>query len=127
MSKLFQRLRDAIVTLATFHPDQPSCAASGFLFAHDDRLVVVTAAHDVLFTTVTDPNHPIYVGVYNVNGSGRNEVFRAKILGVDATADVGVLTLRAGRGQELPCPKRHPHIQLQDSQKSRAGDEVINI
>jgi hypothetical protein len=114
--------RNAIVSISTFYPNQPSCVAAGFLLRWGCRIFVVTAAHDVLFTAVTDPNNPIWVGVYNVNGRGRSRVFRAEIVGVDATADVGVLRLR-GRG--TPRVGRHPTIALQT--RCRAGDRVVNL
>lgn len=121
----YYKLRDAVVTITAFYPGLPSCNASGFLFCRQRRVYVISAAHDVLLTTATDPDNPVFAGLYNVNGTGRNQTYGLQLLGVDATADVSVSILQAAKG--MPRPGKHPMIELQDTTDSRVGDPVFNM
>src|SRR5437868_11456569 len=89
---LYNKLKDAIVNISCYYvqegQDTLIFTGSGFFIENKNKLYIVTAAHIVLINTVINPMTSIFVGVNNVNGKGKRFIYRAKIVGVDATADV---------------------------------------
>ncbi len=130
--ELTDQLRPCIVSVAVKYAKRQlkmdqSFAGSGFIIEYNNKLYVITSAHLVLHSTVIDPMTSIYCGVHNVNLTRARLIYKARIIGVDATADVAVLQLIRENQIDFPQVGKHPTIRLGDETKTLAGTDIFNI
>jgi hypothetical protein len=90
------------------------------------EVIVVTCAHLLLFTTVSQPATSLFVGIHNVNMHGKNFVYETEILGVDGLADVAILRIVPTGHQPRVNPDKHPTIKF-SCKKPKVGQTVFNI
>ncbi len=130
--ELNDKLRPAIVSIVTkyskrqLNTDQ-TLSGSGFFIKYNNKLYIVSSAHIVLHTTVIDPMTTIFCSVMNVNLTKLNLIFKARIIGVDATADVAILELIRENQIDFPQVSQHPFINLGDEKKTLPGTDIFNI
>jgi len=131
----YDRNRTAIVDIATEYirgSVHNYGTGSGFLIAYNNNIYVITSAHVVLNSTVDDPMTLIYCGISFPNPAMVDESlnrfsYRAKIVGVDATADVAVLRL-INQGQlQFPRVGKHPTIEFGNEFEVHVGEPIFNI
>ncbi len=132
ISLLVDKLGQAIVTVNAQYTKREldttfNTGGSGFFIEYNNNLYIITSAHIVLNTTVVDPMTSIFVGVNNVNQTGLRLLYKAKIIGVDATADVAVLEL-INEGQiDFPRVGKNIVVKLGNELKTPTTTKIFNI
>lgn len=86
---------------------------------------IVSSAHCVLSSN-RETRQTIYGTVYNVNKTGKDIVYRLKIIGVDASNDIAVLhpVEDAAPYDTYIDLNKQTHFSFGDSRKTRIGSEI---
>ena len=111
---------DAIVEINALYnvlSDITRFIASGFLVELKNKIYIVTSAHLVLHSTVSDPMTTLSCGISNLNGViGNNRGFYLKIVLVDAIADFALCKI-TGTYDEKPIVGKHVTLKFADNLK----------
>lgn len=134
LPKLFAKLNSAIVQITTKYVTNlktiETATASGFLYTYRDKVYVITNAHVVLHSTVTDPVARIYCGLTNINQcAGKNFVVLLKIVGVDATSDIAVCDFDEEKNitEHIPVAEHSNSLEFGDNRKEKVGNMCFTI
>lgn len=115
---IYYKVKDAIVTLTMNHKGR-YYSGSGFLFAFNNEIYVITCAHNVVFWDINDLVSNVYATVINVNGEpGVSRVYKCEIIGIDGAGDIAVLKPKSDQINAF----KHPSLRFSDNTKELKGD-----
>jgi S1-C subfamily serine protease len=127
VQKMYKRQRDSVVAVNSNYTDGnqvvQSLSGSGFLVRMHRRLYIVTAANLVFVGNAATPVTNIFVGVWDHHHKSHSVA--AKVVGVDADANVAVLDLAQGHDYRRFC--HHRRFEFARTSRVETGDAVFNI
>lgn len=125
---LFKKLESTSVQIVTLSDNMLiTKVASGFLYTYDGIVYVITNAHVILVTTVTNPLTKLYAGLIDINGiKGNNRILQLNIVGIDATSDIAVCGFDISN-EFVPDATLSNSIKFANSRKQKEGDFCFTI
>lgn len=95
-----------------------------FLIECNNKSYVLSSAHEALKTTVNNPMPKWLCVVQNVNGTLNKLIYKLRLIGVDATADVAVFEMINEDQIVFPRLGQHPTIVLGDKRGIPIGKNI---